>query len=112
MVRSTRLIELIIGENLLDNARRQGELLQAGLHDLVRRFPARLSQVRGRGLMIAFDLPDPETRQRLVTTAREHGLLLLPCGARSIRFRPFLDITRADAEKAIELLGRALSALT
>jgi hypothetical protein len=57
--------------------------------------------------MIAFDLPDHDTRHELVATARRHGLLLLPCGARSIRFRPFLDINREDAGKAIELSNRA-----
>jgi L-lysine 6-transaminase len=108
MVRSTRLLEIIVRDDLPGNAVRQGAYLQDGLHDLARRFPALLSQVRGRGLMIAFDLPDHDTRHELVATARRHGLLLLPCGARSIRFRPFLDVTREDAGKAIELLGSAL----
>jgi len=108
MVRSTRLLEIIVQDDLPANAVRQGAYLLDGLHDLARRFPALLSQVRGRGLMIAFDLPDHDTRHELVATARRHGLLLLPCGARSIRFRPFLDVTREDAGRAIELLGSAL----
>ncbi len=111
MVRSTRLLEIIIRDNLLGNAERQGTYLQEGLHDLARRFPTLVSQVRGRGLMIALDLPDHDTRHELVAIARRHGLLLLPCGARSIRFRPFLDVTREDAGKAIDLLGSALHAM-
>ena len=108
MVRATRLLEVIARDSLADNARRIGELLLGGLHELAREFPALLSQVRGRGLMIAFDFPDPETRARAVSAARHQGLLVLPSGARSIRFRPFLDVTAEDADEALGLLGRAL----
>jgi 4-aminobutyrate aminotransferase-like enzyme len=38
-------------------------------------------------------------------------LLVLPCGARSVRFRPYLDITREDAASALDRLGRALRSM-
>jgi L-lysine 6-transaminase len=111
MVRSTRVLEVVERENLVDNARQVGALLLAGLHELAREMPELVGQPRGRGLMIAFDLPDSETRARAVAAARTQGLLLLPCGATAIRFRPFLDITREDAAKGLDLIGRALRTL-
>ena len=53
-----------------------------------------MSNARGRGLMIAFDLPTPELREKAHETLIENGLLLLTCGPRSIRFRPPLNLTR------------------
>lgn len=111
MVRSTRILEIIAQDNLVANARRVGAHLLAGLHQLQQEFPRLLSQVRGRGLMIAFDLPDPELRKKAVEACRAEGLLLLPCGEKSIRLRPFLDLTPEDADKSLVLLANALHRL-
>ncbi len=106
MVRATRILEIVAEEDLVANARSVGAALLDGLGQLAREFPRLLSQVRGRGLMIAFDLPDPDQRGRFVQVARQHGLLVLPCGPRAVRLRPFLDITLEDANHGLALLGR------
>jgi len=111
MVRSTRILEIIAAENLVENARQVGAYLLAGLHQLASEFPRLISQVRGRGLMIAFDLPNPELRKKALEACRREGLLVLPCGERSIRLRPFLDLTKEDAAKGLALLGAALRRL-
>ena len=67
-----------------------------------------MTTVRGRGLMIAFDLPDGASRNRLRSHCWENGLATLVCGPRSIRFRPPLTFSRADAELAIERLRESL----
>lgn len=109
MVRSTRYLQIIRDENLVDNARRQGELLLAGLHDLAAAHPAAISNVRGRGLMCAFDLPNVEVRNRALANGREEGVFALPCGERSIRFRPFLDVTAEDIREGLSALDRAIA---
>ena len=53
-----------------------------------------MSAVRGRGLFIAFDLPDADdARSRLEESCSIDGVLVLKSGERAIRFRPALDIT-------------------
>jgi L-lysine 6-transaminase len=111
MVRATQILEVIAAEKLVENAATMGTFLTQGLHEIAGTYPDLVSQVRGRGLMIAFDLPDQETRARAVSAARTEGLLLLPCGASSIRFRPFLDVTRDDAAAGLDRLERALRTL-
>ena len=111
MVRATRVLEVIEADRLVDNAHTIGARLLGGLEDLARRFPALVSQVRGRGLMLAFDLPDHDARHRALVAAREQHLLLLPCGPRTLRLRPYLDITAADADETIARLARALATL-
>lgn len=111
MVRATRILEVIEQEHLVDNARRMGLVLLTALKELAGEFPALLDQVRGRGLMCAVDLPSTDLRTRALALAREEGLLLLPCGARSIRFRPFLNVSREDIARAMVLLRTALHRL-
>ncbi len=109
MVRSTRYLEIIVAEDLLANVRRQGARLQSMLADLEAAFPGKVTNARGRGLMCAFDLPDGVSRGKVLTAGREEGVLALPCGARSIRFRPFLDVTDQELADGVSALERALA---
>jgi L-lysine 6-transaminase len=60
--------------------------------------------------MCAFDLPGAAERDALVTALREdEKVLLLPCGARSIRFRPALTIEEDDLARGLKALDRCLA---
>ncbi|MBC8068273.1 MAG: L-lysine 6-transaminase, partial [Deltaproteobacteria bacterium] len=111
MVRATRYIEIIEQDGLMQNARTMGAYLLESLHALSKQYPA-MYHVRGRGLMCAFRLPTPEIRAAVVkhALADEH-LLILPCGPQSIRFRPVLDVAKADIDDAMARLGRVLAKL-
>lgn len=111
MVRFARFLEVIHEEGLVDNARMVGAHLLAGLEELQQELGGLMSNARGRGLMIAFDLPTPQQRDRAHKRIIEEGLLLLPCGVRSIRFRPPLNLSASEADTALDLLRRALTSL-
>jgi L-lysine 6-transaminase len=70
---------------------------------MAKRHPA-VTAVRGRGLLIAFDLPDRQARDRFWDGAYELGLLVLRCGERSIRLRPVLDLADNDLDEALEII--------
>ena len=108
MVRCRRMLEIIEAEGLIEQAGLKGERLLAGLrrhadaHGLA-------DNVRGRGLFAACDLPDAATRAAMVADLRDvEHVLVLPCGARSIRFRPALSITEDEIDEAVEAFGRSL----
>jgi L-lysine 6-transaminase len=103
MVRSTHFLRIIEGENLVANAARIGEHFLKALQELQRDEPI-VTAVRGRGLFIAFDLPDPETRDKFWKGLFDRGVLVLKSGERAIRFRPALDITAEVVDEAMELL--------
>src|SRR5215472_7904568 len=63
MVRSRRLLEIIDRDRLIEHAARVGAWLLGELVALGERHSDVASNVRGRGLMCAFDLPDPRTRE-------------------------------------------------
>jgi L-lysine 6-transaminase len=107
MVRCARYLQIIEEDGLVENAARVGRRLLQGLEELQAELPV-ITNVRGRGLMIAFDLPDGETRNDLRTRCWNNGLATLVCGTRSIRFRPSLTFSEADAERAVGILRESL----
>ena len=111
MVRSARFLEILQEDALVENTRVVGERLLAGLQALERELAGKLRNARGLGLMLAFDLETPELRDKALERTLANGLLLLPCGARSIRFRPPLNLTAAEADTALDLVRRSLKEL-
>ena len=112
MVRSRRLLEIIERDGVFGQAASAGDWLLAELDELGARFPGLVSNVRGRGLMCAFDLPDTAQRDRLLTILRERErILLLPAGTRSIRFRPALTISEDELAVGRKAIERSLDRL-
>jgi L-lysine 6-transaminase len=109
MVRFGRFLEIIHRDDLIDNARVVGERLLEGLCALERETP--LTNARGRGLMIAFDLPTREMSKKMQKHLLAGGLLLLTCGVQSLRFRPPLNLTTAEADTALEIVRKSLKEL-
>lgn len=107
MVRSTRVLEVIEEEGLLEHAASEGEWLLGQLRQLEERHES-VSQARGLGLMAAFDLPDSETRNKVIERCMERGMIILGCGQLSIRFRPSLDVRRSELQAALTILDAAL----
>jgi L-lysine 6-transaminase len=107
MVRCQRYLEIIDEEKLVDNAATQGRRLLDGLRSVSDETGDRLANVRGRGLMCAFDLPTTETRSEFISKLRENGTFALPCGASTVRFRPPLNIS-SDALEAVRKTVKAL----
>lgn len=108
MVRSQRYLEVIDEENLVENAAAVGEMILDRLIGLADDKAAGISNVRGRGLMIAFDLASGERRDELLEKLEKRGLLALGSGERSIRFRPHLIVTEEEASEAMVRLEQAL----
>jgi L-lysine 6-transaminase len=111
MVRSARFLEIITEDRLVENARVVGDHLRRGLEALERELSPLVTNTRGRGLMIALDLPTPEIRKKAHERMIANGLLLLVSGVRSLRFRPTLDLTAADADRGLEIVRKSLKEL-
>lgn len=112
MVRAQRYLEVIEKERLLDNAHRMGEYFYRRLCDLGAQFGEEIvSNVRGRGLMLAFDLPSGVFRDRFIQQCQKNGALILGCGAQSIRVRPMLDIQQQHVDEAVDIFEQSLKEL-
>ncbi len=94
------------------NAARRGVELSAGLSQVAREHP-HIREVRGKGLMIGVEIerggrPDPALRDEIIQRAFHRGLLILPCGASTIRFCPPLCLTSRQVKMGVEMFQDAL----
>jgi len=108
MVRCQKYLEVIDEENLIKNAETQGKRLLQGLEEIEKKYPHKISNARGKGLMCAFDLPTPEERDDLKKRLYAHNLLVLTCGSNTIRFRPPLIISSEEIDEALEIVDETV----
>lgn len=98
------------------NAAEVGQYFMERLRELQARFGC-IGDLRGKGLMIGMELvvdrvsckPARELVDRVLTRAFHNGLLLLSCGASTVRFIPPLMINRGHVDEAMVLLESALT---
>eukprot|EP01112_Ceratiomyxa_fruticulosa_P004010 TRINITY_DN1433_c0_g1_i1.p1 TRINITY_DN1433_c0_g1~~TRINITY_DN1433_c0_g1_i1.p1 ORF type:complete len:460 (+),score=93.45 TRINITY_DN1433_c0_g1_i1:240-1619(+) len=96
MVRSRRLLEIVEHDKLIENAAKMGEYLVHKIEELDKNVPGMITNIRALGLLCAFDLPSHEIRNKYLNLAYSHGLMLIGCGAKSIRCRPNLSINEDE----------------
>jgi len=108
MVRCQKYLEIIKEENLIKNAKTEGQHLLEDIKKLEQKYPNIISNARGRGLMCAFDLPSSEIRDKLKAKLYNNGLVVIGCGELTIRFRPALVITSEEIDKAIKIIDDTL----
>ena len=106
------LVEGGLAGNAADGGRR---ISWAGCAKLARDYPC-IGEVRGKGLMIGMELVESDAERTparalcdaVITRAFHNGLLLLSCGASTVRFMPPLNVTREEIDEAIVLLRISL----
>jgi len=106
MVRCQKYIEIILEDKLLDNAAQVGEQILASLVEFEKKFPGIVTNARGRGMFMAIDLPDTETRNKAIKEFYEHNMLTLSSGTRSLRLRPALSMTKEEGHEFIKRMDK------
>jgi 4-aminobutyrate aminotransferase len=103
-------IDLLRG-GLIDNAAARGEQAFDGLRPLLTRFPDLVRDVRGKGLMLGVELDTAKHAEEVQWAAFQRGLLVLECGASSVRMSPPLTVTEAEMASALEIFAEAVAAV-
>src|SRR5664279_3522436 len=84
MVRCRKFLEIMDEEKLVQNAKTTGEFLLRKLNEVASEFAGKMTNVRGRGLFIAFDLPDGKARGGVLSCwLQKHNVMALPSGERA-----------------------------
>lgn len=102
---------------LIRNSAEVGSYMMERLREWPKRHPT-VGEVRGLGLMIGIEIvsdqaqhtPDAARRDRMVEAAFQRGLLILGCGANSIRLMPPLIISREQADVGLDILEEVIAA--
>jgi 4-aminobutyrate aminotransferase len=98
-----KTIEIIKKRKLLKRNVRMGEYCLKALNDI-----DGIGGQRGRGLMLAFDLPTHEQRNNMITECAKNGLILLGCGKKGIRVIPPYIIEEEDVDKGMDIIQRSV----
>ena len=103
-------LDVIVEENLADNALHLGNLFRAAMRDLIAESDL-LTLVRGKGLLNAVvinDTPDSSTAWELCVALKENGLLAKPTHGNIIRFAPPLVLTREQLDECIAIIRKTV----
>lgn len=107
MTVGTVVLEELTHNNVLGHSQRMAKQLQSKLQQLVQRFPDKLSELRGVGLMLG--LVTKCSAYALNERLRENGLLLAPAGDSVLRIVPPLIIDESHIDEAVAILSRCLN---
>ncbi len=102
-------IDIIESENLLENARKQGELLNAMLCGLAREFPE-IVEISGLGLLQAFyfDSTLPDLGKKLRDWCYEQGIILRNNG-NIVVLAPSLIVTQEEITTFVQTLKQGMT---
>jgi len=103
MAIGTKIIEIILKNNLLSNSQKIGDVLLKNFVDIVG--INGLVDARGIGLMIGLEFDTKVTRDFIINSLFKKGLLILPAGMKSIRIMPPLIINEEEAMKGFSLIS-------
>ena len=103
-------LEVIIEENLAENAYNLGEYFREELNKFIKDSPI-VKLVRGKGLLNAIVINDTEesnTAWNLCLEMKNNGLLAKPTHGNIIRFAPPLTITKDQLDDCIKIITNTL----
>jgi len=98
-------IDALIEENLVEQAASMGKYFKERLETLQSKH-GMIKEVRGKGLMLGMELRFDVFK--IILKAAENGVLILDAGRNVLRFLPPIVITKAQIDKAINVLDVAL----
>jgi alanine-glyoxylate transaminase / (R)-3-amino-2-methylpropionate-pyruvate transaminase len=117
------VLDEIEQQNLTENARVMGERMHVGMKAIQERHPDLIGDVRGMGLMQAFELvvdetrgdrtPNPAAKNALFVETKARGLLIGAGGLHGniIRMSPMLNVTADEIDEGVKILSDSFDAM-
>jgi acetylornithine aminotransferase len=99
------VLDVLKEEKLIENAARVGDYLMEKLGEM-----EVLENIRGRGLMIGFDVP-AELKDLRKQLLYKHHIFTGAAGSRTVRLLPSLALSMRQADEFLEALAEEISAL-
>ncbi|GAB0119197.1 acetylornithine transaminase [Acidisoma sp. 7E03] len=103
------VLDVVLAPGFLDQVQARSALLRQELAKIAADFPAVISEIRGRGLLVGLKLGLPNSV--LQAACLEQGLMTVAAGDNVLRMAPPLVITEDDCRSAARLLRQAIQAV-
>ena len=101
------VLDKITADGFLEGVARNGQRLRTGLEKLQQRWPERISELRGRGLIQGAVVTDRPAADYLADF-REREILAAPCGPDMVRFLPPLIVDEDRIDEVIDVFDEIL----
>jgi acetylornithine/N-succinyldiaminopimelate aminotransferase len=99
------VVKEVMERGLPEHAKRQGSYITAKLQQAAARWG--IERIRGNGLLLAFDLPEPDGHE-IVVKCRKRGLLINSPNPNTIRLMPALIVTKEDIDAMFDILDHVI----
>lgn len=99
------VVSEVLKQGLPQKAAEQGAYLLQKLHEVEERYG--LKQIRGKGLLLGFDLPEPRGNE-LAALCLEAGLLINAPNPNTIRLMPALIVSKNEIDDMMTVLCKAM----
>jgi len=110
-VAACAVIDIIKEERLLENSVKQGAYIMKRLEELKEKSEI-VGDVRGKGLMIGMEIvedkeskkPDAAKANEIMMRSWKRGIVVITCGASTIRFAPPIVITKELVDASLDII--------
>ena len=99
-------LKVLQEEDLVGKCQKKGEFFKAKLEGLKEKYPEKIVEVRGLGLMVGMELK--EEGQEIVEKCVEEGVLINCAAKKVLRFLPPLIVEEKEIDYLIEVLDKIL----
>jgi len=106
MLQLDTILDVIDRDQLIPKTVAAGDVVQNGLHSLVREYPDLIKNARGVGTFCAFDaVGGGASRDKMLGALKQKGIWAGGCGQESIRLRPALVFGETQANIFLEAVS-------
>ena len=102
------VLDIMLAPGFLTSVGKLAISLDRQLQNLKMKYPHRIIELRGIGLMRGIRLPDDIEATAIIGVLRDHGLLVLSAGENVLRLLPPLIVTEEEIQIAANALDKAL----
>ncbi len=105
------VFERLAAAEMQQAVREKSEIFINGYHKLCQKYEGVFTELRGRGLILGFQLSDEAKAKapEVITAARERGLLVITAGDGALRIVPPLIISEEEIKGGLAILDRAMA---
>ena len=102
------VIKYLLEHDICSHVQKMGDLILQRLEKWQATYPALISNVRGKGLLLAMEIDHPEKASAIYSQSIDEGLLLNLTKGNVIRIFPALNITEDEADEGMNLLEKVI----
>ncbi len=102
------VLDIILAPGFMEGVRDISEYLRDNLHGLMKKHPALVKSIRGKGLLTGFELDAKIVNTEFVDRLREHNLLTVSAAENVIRLVPPLIIDKSHVDEAVRIIEAVL----